>query len=240
MRPSFSFGFVLAVTLLACSGFGFYGQAQTASPHCRADGSPRDESGRPHCCADGYSPNGEAQCWCEPRIVRGEYRNPKQEYEVSVPDGIAEILGCSGIGNGFRVSLAQPESGEGDWGMNSIAVFGNDTGSETLRRIIDDWHRRSKEDSEKTPDSDHQFNELEQTFLSSLPAFRFKSARTERMFGKIIVEKIVANNPNKPIVYSITMITRADQYEKNKKLFNQIVRGFHYTPVLQHNGGSVD
>jgi len=212
MRPSHRFEFVLAVTVLACGGLGFYGWAQTTSPHCHADGSP---------------PNGESQCWCEPPVVRGEYRNPKHEYEVHVPDGLAEILGCSGVGIGFSVSLAHPESGEGDWGMNQIAVSGADRHPETFKKMIDDWHRR-KEDSERDPDSDQQLNEPEQTSLSSLPALRFKSARTKPESARIITEQIIANNPDKDIVYSITIVTPADQYEKNEKLFKEIVDGFRY------------
>jgi hypothetical protein len=234
MRPPFRFGFALAITLLACGGFVFYGHAQTVSPHCDSDASQRDESGFPHCCADGSPPNGESQCWCELHIVRGEYHNPKREYEVHVPDRIAEILGCSGIGNGFQVSLAHPESGEGNWGMNQIAVLGAQ-GRETFQQMIDAWHRRSKEDSEEKSNFKQQFDEPEQTSLSSLPALRFKSARTERESGKIIVEQIIANNPDKDIVYSITIITPADQYEKNEKLFKQIVEGFRYAPASQRS-----
>jgi len=235
MRPSFRLVCVVAATLLACGGFGFYGRAQTSSQQCHADGSPRDESGRPHCCADGSAPNGESQCWCEPKIVRGEYRNPKHEYEVHVPDGIAALLDCSGIGMGFHVSLAEPETGEGNWGMNQIAVSGTDRSRETFQQMIDAWHRGSKEESEKSPDFAQQFNEPEQTTLSSLPALHLKSARTERESGEIIVEQIIANNPHRNIVYSIMIVTPADQYEKNEKLFKEIVEGFRYAPADQRS-----
>ena len=234
MRTSFRFEFLLlAVTLWACGGFGFYGQAQTRSPHCHEDGSPHNESGMPHCCADGSPPDGESQCWCDPQIVRGEYRNPKHEYEVHVPDGIAEILGCSGIGVGFKVSLDHPESGEGHLTRNRIAVSVMG-GRETFQEMIDAWHRL-KEDSERDPNSGQQFNEPEQTSLSSLPALRFKSARTEPESGRIIVEEIIAKNPDKDIVYSIMIITPTDQYEKNEKLFKEIVDGFRYAPAGQHS-----
>ena len=234
MRPSFRFEFLLlAVCLWACGGFGFYGQAQTGSPHCHEDGSSRDESGFPHCCADGSPPDGESQCWCDPQIVRGEYRNPKHEYEVHVPDGIAEIFGCGGIGGGFSVSLAHPESGEGDLARNRIAVWGTGGNRETFQKMIDAWHRL-KEDSERDPNSDQQFNEPEQTSLSSLPALRFKSAKTEQS-ERIIVEQILAINPDKDIVYEIMIITPTDQYEKNEKLFKKIVDGFRYAPAGQHS-----
>jgi hypothetical protein len=73
--------------------------------------------------------------------------------------------------------------------------------SETFQQIIDAWHRRSKEDSEKNPDSDQQFNEPDQT----------------------------------SIVYSIMIITPADQYEKNEKLFKEIVEGFRYGATRQRS-----
>jgi hypothetical protein len=84
----------------------------------------------------------------------------------------------------------------------------------------------------RNPDSDQQFNEPEQTSLSFLPALRFTSARTERESGRIIVEQIIANNPDKDIVYSIMIITPANQYEKNEKLWKEIVDGFRYVPSV--------
>jgi len=225
----------LAATLSAIVfGLGGYGECQTHSPQCRADGSSRDESGRPHCCADGSLPDGESSCWCETRIVRGDYRNPKLEYEVHLPDNIAEILnGCSATG--FIVSLAHPESGEGDWAVNQIHVSGADGSRKTFQQMIDAWHRRLKEDGEGNPDSDQQLSEPEQTSLSSLPALRFRSARTEGETGRVISEAIIANNPDKDIVYLIGMSTPADRYEKNEKLFKEIVDGFRYTPAGQRS-----
>lgn len=235
MSPSFRFEFVLAATLLACVGFGFYVHAQTGSPDCHADGSPRDESGRPHCCADGSPPDGESQCWCDPQIVRGDYRNPKREYEVHVPDGIAEILGCGGIGNGFKVSLAHPESGKGDWRFNMIYVSGSEHSPETFQSIADHWSQQQREDSERVHATDLQLDPPQQTSLSSLPALHLKSARTELESGRMVFEVIIANNPEKGIVYWIMMITTANQYEKNERLFKEVVDGFRYTPAGQHS-----
>jgi hypothetical protein len=229
MRPSFRIEFVVAATLLACGGLGCYGQAQTGFPESHADGSQRDENGRPHCRADGSAPDGESQCWCEFQVVRGKYRNPKHEYEVQLPDGIAEILDCSGIAIGFHISLIHPESGEGPFGSNQIEVSGTDQSRKTFQQTIDAWHARLKEDREKNPDFDQQFNEPEKTFLSSLPALRLTSSRTQRESEKIIFEQIIANSPDKNIVYSIMMITPADQYERNEKLFREIMEGFRYT-----------
>jgi hypothetical protein len=174
-------------------------------------------------------------CWCDPQIVRGDYRNPKHEYEVRVPDGIAEILGCSGIGNGFRVSLAHPESGKDEPGMNMIYVHGSEHARETFQSIADHWSQQQREDGDRVHATDLQLDPPQQTSLSSLPALHLKSARTELESGRMVFEVIIANNPDKDIVYSIMMITPADQYEKNEKLFKEIVDGFRYAPAGQHS-----
>lgn len=228
MRRCFKYRFVLGVTLSVCGGFGLYGQAQTGSAHCRADG-PRDDTGHPHCCADGSMPDGVNQCWCEPIIVRGDYRNRKHEYEVHVPDGIAEIPGCSGIGHGFQVSLDGLESGDGDYGMNQIAVSGTERSHVTFQEMIDAWPGE-KTSSQNDDVKDDQLDEPAQTSLSFLPALHLKSVRTRADFGKIVCEHIIANNPHKNIVYSITLISPADQYEKNRKLFKELLDGFRYIP----------
>ena len=40
-------------------------------------------------------------------------------------------------------------------------------------------------------------------------------------------------NPDKDIVYEIMIITPKEQYEKNEKLFKEIVDGFRYAPAKQ-------
>jgi hypothetical protein len=176
-------------------------------------------------------PEGVNQCWCEPIIVHlTEYRNPKNEYEVHVPDGIAEILGCSGTGHGFKVSLDHPESGDGDYGLNQIEVLGAEH-QDTFQKILDTW--RLKTSNKKDDVTDEQFDQPEPMSLSSLPAFRLKSTRIDPHYGKIVAEEIVANNPHKDIVYYVVMISPADRYEKNQMLFKAIIDGFRYVPSSQ-------
>jgi hypothetical protein len=215
MRLSFRFEFFIVAALLACGGFGSYGQAQTGSPHCQSDGSP---------------PNGESQCWCENQIVRGEYRNLKHGYEVQVPDGIAELLACSGIGNGFRISLAHPESGEDGSGGSEIYVYGSEQPPETFQSIASRWPQQQREDSERVHATDLQLDQPRQTSLSSLPALDLKSSRTERS-GRMVFEEIIASSPDKRTLYVVGMLTPADQYEKNEKLLTEIEDGFRYAPA---------
>jgi len=66
--------------------------------------------------------------------------------------------------------------------------------------------------------------------LSSLPALHLKLTRTEINHGRLIVEEVIANNPNKDIFYVVGMISSADQYDKNQNLFNRVVEGFSYVP----------
>lgn len=129
MRSAISFAYILAMALCVCAGTRLHAQTQPDSPHCAADDSTRDEAGHPRCCADGSMPNGESMCWCKLQIVHlRDYRNPKYEHEVHVPDGTAEVLGCAaagdwaisthpdlvGIGRGFEVSLVHPDTGAGE------------------------------------------------------------------------------------------------------------------------------
>lgn len=231
MRPSIWFGLALGAILWFCGPFAFYGQAQTAPPHCSADDSTRDESGFAHCCPNGSAPNGESQCWCEPQIVHLlEYRNPKYEYEVRVPDRIAEILGCSGIGTGFKISLTHPDSGKNEGDLNMIWVGWAQPIHETFEEMADKWAQNQREDSDRVHATDLQLDPPEQTALSSLPALHLKMARTETESGKMIQETVIANNPDKGIAYVVGMVTTADQYDKNQKLFKAIVDGFRYVP----------
>jgi len=180
-------------------------------------------------------PDGVNQCWCEPTIVRGEYRNLKYEYGAHVPDGIAEILACDGIGTGFHISLTHPESGDGDYSSNQIIVSGTKRTRETFQELVEAW-LRVKTSSQKNDDvAEEQVFEPEQRSLSSLPALHLKSIRNDPHSGRIVTEAIIANNPHEDIVYYITLISPADQYEKNQKLFKEIMNGFRYIP----SGGAV-
>jgi len=229
MRPPIRFELVLVATFWVCGGFGLYGQAQAGSPHCSADGSPRDENGRPHCCPDGSPPDGESQCWCDLTVVHlREYRNPEHDYEVQVPDGIAEILaGCGGTGTGFKISLTHPDTGESEGLPNMIWVGRGEPTAQTLQEMADHWSRYQKEDSEGIHATDLQIAQPAPTSLSSLNAIHEKATRAEPNRGTMLQEVIVAKSPDE-YVYAVGMITPADQYEKNLKLFKAIVDGFRY------------
>jgi len=231
MRPSTRFELALAAIL--CIWGAFHAQAQTAPAHCSADGSPRDENGRPHCCPDGSSPEGGNQCWCDLRIIHlREYRNPQHEYGVQVPDGMAEILpGCSGVGAGFRISLTHPDSGESEgelpWSM--IWVSRSERTNQTLQEIADGFAQNIRVDSDRVHATDLRIDQPVPASLSSLAALDLKAARTELNHGTLIREEIVAKSPDR-YVYLVGMISPADQYEKNEKLFQQIADGFRYVP----------
>jgi hypothetical protein len=235
VRPSKRFGLGLAATFLWICG-ALCAQAQTASSSpCSADG-PRDESGFLHCCPDGSAPRGESQCWCEPKIVHlRTYRNPKHEYEVQVPDGMAEILGCSGTGAGFKISLTHPDTGksEGNLPLNMIWVGATGGLGEPFQKFFERWFTVQSEDSERIHATDLQIDQPEQTSLSSLPAFDLKLARTEPEAGRMVYEVIIAEDPDKDTAYQIGLVTPADQYTKNEKLFKAIAEGFRYAPSKQ-------
>ena len=213
MRGSFRFYCVLTATLWASGGLGLHGQAQTEFPQCREDGSP---------------PAGEAQCECELRTFRGDHRNPKHEYQVHVPEEVAEIGGCSWVGTGFRVSLTHPDSGEvgGDYAWNQIWVSGAEQTQETFQWITDHWPQEQREDSERDHATDLQIDPPERTSLSSLPALHLRLRRTEPDRGRMVYEVIIANNPDKGIVYELGMASPAEHYEKNEKLFKAVAEGF--------------
>ena len=217
MRGSFRFYCVLTATLWAAGGLGLQGQAQTEFPQCREDGS---------------SPAGEAQCGCELRIFRGDHRNPKPEYQVHVPEEVAEIGGCSWVGTGFRVSLTHPHSGEvgGDYAWSQIWVSGAEQTQKTFQWIIDYWPQEQREDSVRDHATDLQIDPPERTFLSSLPALHLRLRRKEPDRGSMVYEVIIANNPHKAIVYELGMASPAEHYEKNEKLFKAVVEGFSYVP----------
>jgi len=217
MSPCSKFRFVLVATLWVCGGFGLYGQASSGSPHRSLDG-PGDETGFPGCYANGSMPDGVNPCWCEPRIARGVSRNAKHEPEVYVPDGEAEILGCGAIAYGFKVSLAKPDTGAGNYGMNQIDISGSGRSWETFQNMIDAWHRLPSS-SQQDDVSDEQLDEPEQMSLSSLPALDIKSVRTGSDSGKIIAQQIIANNPHKDIVYSITLNFAGRSVRKEPKAF---------------------
>jgi hypothetical protein len=233
VKPSIWFALILAVTLWVWGGFGLYAQAQTSPAQCSADG-PKDDNGRPHCCLDGSMPEGANQCWCDPIIVHlHTYRNPSHGYEVQVPDGIAEI-GCSETGPGFAISLAHPNTGEGkgDLGWNRIWVSRPGRTNETLKGLAGQWAQSRTEDSERDHSTDLQIDPPLQTSLSSLPAIQLRATRTKLDEGKLIYEEVDAKSADN-YVYSIGMITPADQYTKNQELFKAIVDGFRYVPSRQ-------
>jgi hypothetical protein len=97
--------------------------------------------------------------------------------------------------------------------------------------MIDDWHRQ-KTSGGKDDVAAEQFEEPDQTSLSSLPALHLESVRTDSNYERIVAERIVANDPQKDI-HSLAMLTPADQYEKNLEFFRKIVEDFRYVPAEQ-------
>ena len=178
-------------------------------------------------------PDGVNQCWCEPKIVYlRQYRNPK--YEVEVPEGIAEILGgcAQGIGKGFKISLDHPNTGERDL-SNIIWVAATGRNGQSFQRLSDDWMKGERDDTERIHATNLEIDEPDQTTLSSLPAIHLKLARTEPEAGRMIYEVIVAERPDRDIAYVIGLVSPADDYDKNQKLFKAIVDGFRYVPSSQ-------
>ncbi len=78
--------------------------------------------------------------------------------------------------------------------------------------------------------SDVHFSQPEQISIASLPAIRLKASWTERDKGNLIGESIVANNPEKNVVYQIAIVSPANRWEKNRKLFETLVENFRYVP----------
>jgi hypothetical protein len=182
-------------------------------------------------------PDGVNQCWCEPKIVHlRTYRNPEYEYEVQVPDGIAEILGCSGIGTGFQKSLTHPEIGknEGELPWNMIWVGRAERNNHTFQQVADEWAQSQRDDSERTHSTDLQIDPPVQTSLSSLTAIELKASRTQPNHGRLIYEVIAAKTRDN-YAYVLGMVTPADQYDKNEGLFKAIVDGFRYVPSEQRS-----
>jgi len=232
MGPSIRFGLVLAATLWVCGGFELYGQTQSDPPRCSGDGLPRGESGDPRCCQDGSIPEGAEHCWCDSDIIRGEYRNAQRQYEVHLPDGVAGVIGCRGTGTGFHISLDHPDSGGRDLPLNMIWVARSQQTPETLPEMADRSAQDQRQDTERVHATDLQIDPPVRTSLSSLPAIELKTTRAEPNRGTLVREVILAKSPDE-YVYVVGMITPADQYEKNRKLFKEIVDGFRYVPIVR-------
>jgi hypothetical protein len=127
---------------------------------------------------------------------------------------------------------AVPKTGQSgaDFAWSRLWVRGTDQARETFLYIINGWREAEKQETERLQATDLQLEQPEEASLSSLPALHLKLTRTEINHGRLIVEEVIANNPNKDIFYVVGMISSADQYDKNQNLFNRVVEGFSYVP----------
>jgi hypothetical protein len=130
--------------------------------------------------------------------------------------------------------LIHPYSGEreGDSPWNMIWVSRSDRTNATLQQLADQWAQHQREDSERDHSTDLQIDLPLQMSLSSLPAVKLKASRTNLNEEKLIYEAVDAKSPDN-YVYFVLMVTPAEQYEKNQKLFKAVVDGFRYVPSGQ-------
>ena len=190
------------------------------------------ESGFPQCKEDGSMPEGYNQCVCIKAVTyRGEFDDPKTEFRVQLPKGVVGIGGCTS-GDGFKIYLTRPGSDEpdGDFPGNKIWVYGTESRRVTFQRIIEGWKQSWKTGIEEGRTTNVQLGPPEQTSLASLSAIHLKATWTERDEGTLISEMIVANHPQKDIVYQIGIVSPANRWEKNHNLFQAVVEGFRYLP----------
>ena len=210
-----------ALATLLCLGAGFaQGQSESGFPLCKKDGS----------IPDGYN-----QCECPNAVTyRGEFNDPKLEIRVLLPDGIVGIGSCTS-GGSFRIYLPRPSSSVpgGDFPWNTIWVAGAESTRVTFQKIIEGWKQSWNADIDEGRISDLQRGQPEGTLLGTLTALRLKARWTERDQGNLISEMIVANNPEKNITYQIGIISPANSWETNHKLFQTVVDGFRYVPTKQ-------
>lgn len=190
------------------------------------------DSGFPLCNKDGSVPYGYNQCDCpNPVTFRGEFNDPKNEFRVLIPEGIVGIAGCT-LGHSFRIYLGGPNSDRpaGDFPWNSIWVSSAEATKLGFPRIIEGWKQSWDVGIKEGRTSALHLDEPEQTSLASLPAIRLRASWSERDEGDLIGESIVANNPEKSIVYQIAIVSPADRWAKSRKLFETVVGSFRYVP----------
>ena len=159
-------------------------------------------------------------------------------------DGIAAVFGGCGPRGILQISLSHPNGGEPgeDFPWNRIWVAGTERRQETFAELAagfaknfaktESFAKTERKDTEGSHATDQAVDQPSRTSLSSLTAIHMKGSRTEPDHGKLIYELIIANNPNKEIVYEIGMVSPASRYEKNHELFKAVVEGFSYTPAL--------
>lgn len=207
---------------------------------CLLPGSARGqaETGFPWCKEDGSMPDGYNQCECRKNLTyQGEFNDPPREFRVRLPNAVVGIGSCT-PGGSFRIYLTRPNATElgGDFPWNSIWVAGTKSTREPFQKIIEGWKQSWNEDLKDGRVSDLQLGQPEQTSLASLSAIRMKATWIERDQGNLFSEMIVANNPEKNIVYEIGIISPANYWGKNHKLFEAVVDGFYYIPKEQNRG----
>jgi hypothetical protein len=196
------------------------------------------ESGFPLCKADGSMPDGYNQCECQKTVTyRSEFRDSQREFSVALPDGVVAIGGCV-PGSSFKIYLPHPERGELGWDFprNMIWVAGSERSRETFQQIIEAWKQARNEDKDfkEGQATDRHLAQPEQTSLASLPALRLRATWTEIDHGNLISEMVIANNPEKDIVYQIGIISPVNRWEKNRKMFEDVVGRFRYLPQDKH------
>ena len=183
--------------------------------------------------ADGYN-----QCECRKNLTyQGEFHDPQREFRVQLPNGVVGIAGCT-PGRSFRINRVRPNSSDpgGDFPWNSIWGAGRESTREPFQKIIEGWKQSWNQDLRDGRVSHLHLGQPEQTSLASLSAIRTKATWIERDQGNLISEMIVANNPEKDIVYEIGITSPANYWGKNHKLFEAVGDGFYNIPKEQNRG----
>lgn len=209
-----SFKILVLGALLSSAGYLLPGQTQSRHANDIHTGSNRIE--------------------CDFQKIDGStYRDQDREFEVVLPNGVAAVVPAAPcLHHGFEISLAHLRTGQlgPDFASSHLWVVGAEHTRETFQYIINRLPEALGQDSERTHATDLQLEPPEQTLLSSLPALHLKYSRTEE-HGELIYEETIANNPHLEIVYHVGMVSPADQYENNAKVFKAVVRGFSYVPA---------
>lgn len=191
------------------------------------------ESGLPICGDDGKAPNGQSQCECADSKLyryRGEYHDGKNEFRVKLPDDVVGVGSCA-PGDSFRVDLAHPNSGKNPSSLNSILVSGNGSRRYELDVLAERFAQEEKEKSEEIHATDLVIEQPTHISLSTLAAIHLRATRTEPDGERMSHEWIIANNPEKEIVYTIGMVSPTENYKKDHRLFEAMVKGFQLDPA---------
>jgi hypothetical protein len=185
-------------------------------------------------CSDSWTPAYGAEGKCDRPIYRGEYRDPGRELRLRLPDGVVAFGKCgSGPGEGVRISLSNPTYDKPDCGhrwWDAMTVWAFNNSSSTPQERAERSLYELKKDIERNGATDVEILPATEISFASLTWIDLKASLIQPPYGKLFYELMFAKDPRKDIDYKIGMICSADLCEKERHLFESVVKGFNYVP----------